>query len=159
MSNTDLLSRLELILTPPVASRGLHLEQVALTGPPNRRVLRLTVDLPDGPGGVDSDDLEQVTREVSEVLDVEDPLKNAYQLEVTTPGVDRPLRTGRHFRRNEGRLVKIRTNAPEPVTITGRITSATETAVTIDTDGGEQTLKLDEIDDAKVELEFRRRGR
>lgn len=157
MSTTDLLSRLEQTLTPPVTEQGLFLEQVALVGPPNRRVLRITVDLPEGPGGVGSDALEELTRTVSGILDEEDPLSGAYQLEVTTPGVDRPLTTPRHFRRNIGRLVKI-TTGEEWETFTGRIRSAGEDDLTLETDTGQRTLALAQISKATVELEFRPRA-
>ncbi len=160
MSNSDLLSRLEQTLTPPVTQLGLYLEGVALSGPPNRRVLRVTVDLTDGPGGVGSDSLEQLTRAVSEILDEEDPLPGAYHLEVTTPGVDRPLTTARHFRRNTGRLVKITTNdEPEPETFTGRVVAAGEEGLTVETEKGERTVPLGDIAHAKVELEFRPRAK
>lgn len=158
MAHTDLLTRLEQSLTPPVTDAGLMLEDVSVSGPPNRRVLRVIVDLPDGPGGVGADVLETLTREVSQILDEQDPFQGAYQLEVTTPGVDRPLTTPRHFRRNQGRLVKITTNHPEqPETITGRVVEAGQNDVTVDTHTGQRTVTFDDISQAKVELEFRPR--
>lgn len=160
MSNTDILSRLEQIVAPPVAEQGLFLESVVMSGPPNRRVVRITVDLPDGPGGVGSDLLENLTRTVSDLLDESDPIPGGYQLEVTTPGVDRPLTTPRHYRRNIGRLVKITTEGDAgPRAVTGRITSVGETDVTLDTDAGSQTFDLDQISQANVELEFRPRAK
>ncbi|HLS01845.1 MAG TPA: hypothetical protein VK054_07705, partial [Beutenbergiaceae bacterium] len=105
-----------------------------------------------------SDVLETLTREVSQILDEQDPFRGAYQLEVTTPGVDRPLTTPRHFRRNQGRLVKITTNHPErPETITGRVVGAGQDDVTVDTHAGQRTVAFDDISQAKVELEFRPR--
>jgi len=160
MSNTDILSRLEQIVAPPVAAQGLFLEGVVMSGPPNRRVVRITVDLPDGPGGVGSDALEGLTRTVSDLLDETDPLPGGYQLEVTTPGVDRPLTTARHYRRNLGRLVKITTESDSgPRTVTGRVSSADDAAVTLETDSGPQTFDRADISQANVELEFRPRAK
>lgn len=156
MSNTDILTRIEDALTPPVAAEGLFLEGVALSGPPNRRVVRVTVDLPDGPGAVGSDQLERLTRAVSDVLDDVDPFTGAYHLEVSTPGVDRPLTTPRHFRRNIGRLVTLR---GEALTVTGRITEVTGAAVTLHTDDGPRTVDLADVSRGAVELEFRPRGK
>lgn|SRR5690625_2248246 len=159
MSTTDLLTRIERTLAPSVADHGLFLEGVALSGPPNRRVLRVTVDLEDGPGGVASDALEAVTRAISAVLDDDDPLAGAYMLEVTTPGVDRPLTTPRHFRRNIGRLVTITTAGEEPETFTGRMVSVTEAQVRLDADSGPRDVEHGQIAKAVVELEFRPRGK
>lgn len=157
MSNADILSRLEQKLAPLVADKGVFLEGVTLSGPPNRRTLRVTVDLEDGPGGLSSDVLEDVTREISDLVDTLDPLPGAYQLEVTTPGVDRPLTTPRHFRRNIGRIVKITTSAEE--TVTGRIGAVEESDLTLATDTGPRTLSIDEVVQATVELEFRPKNR
>src|SRR5262245_16949858 len=61
-------------------------------------VVRVLIDLdPPGPDAIGFDDCERISRELSAVLDVEDPIPNAYRLEVSSPGVDRPLRTAEHF--------------------------------------------------------------
>lgn len=167
MSSTDILSQLEETVTPLVADHGLHLEDIVVSGPPNRRVVRVTVDLPDGPGGVGSDVLEALTRAVSQSFDELDPFTGAYQLEVTTPGVDRPLTTARHFRRNIGRLVKLTlTPAPAPEretspaeTLTGRITGVGDADVTVVTENGTRNLALADISQAVVEVEFRPRAK
>src|SRR5690625_315577 len=160
MSNTDILSRLEQIVAPPVAAQGLCIEGVVVSVPPSRRVVRISVVLPDGPGGVGSDALEGLTRTVSDLLDDTDPIPGGYQLEVTTPGVDRPLTTARHYRRNLGRLVKIITETDTgPRTATGRVASVDEDSVTLDSDSGPQTFALADISQANVELEFRPRAK
>src|SRR5690606_18307302 len=98
----DLAARLREVLDPVVAASDLYLEGVEVTGPARRRLVRVTVDLPDGPGGVGSDRLGDVSHAVSEALDgVHDALEGSYLLEVTTPGVSRPLTEARHFRRAE----------------------------------------------------------
>ncbi|HZR36126.1 MAG TPA: ribosome maturation factor RimP, partial [Nevskia sp.] len=73
--------------------------------------LRLYIDAEEG---IDIDDCARVSREVAATLDVEDPIKQAYQLEVSSPGLDRPLVKPEHFRRFRGDLAKIELLAPLP---------------------------------------------
>lgn len=160
MSNTDLLSQLEQLVAPSVEELGLFLEGLTLTGPMNRRILRVTVDLADGPGGVGSDALETLTRALSDVLDESDPIPGTYSLEVSTPGVDRPLSTPRHFRRNVERLVDFELiDGEQTESLAARILSATDEAVVVETDKGERAIPFDQIRNAKVKLEFRPRGK
>src|SRR5690625_2145058 len=160
MSNTDILSRLEQIVAPPVAAQGLFLEGVVMSGPPNRRVVRITVDLPDGPGGVGSDALEGLTLTVSVLLDPSAPIPGGYQLQATPPGVAPPLTTAPHYRRNLFRLVQITTETDTgPRTVTGRVASVDEDSVTLDSDSGPQTFARADISQASVELEFRPRAK
>ena len=105
-------------LTGPIGSLGLDLEAVDLSNAGKRRVLRVAIDKD---GGVTMDDIADATREVSRVLDETDAMgQQAYTLEVSSPGVDRPLTLPRHWRRNTGRLVKVVLDEGDPVT--GRIT-------------------------------------
>src|SRR5690625_1686792 len=100
MKRSDIATALLEALSPVVAAHELYLESVDLTGPPNRATLRVVVDLRDGPGGVSSDALDEVSRAVSARLDeIEEVPGGSYVLEVTTPGVSRPLTEPRHFRR------------------------------------------------------------
>src|SRR5690625_3517160 len=111
MSPSDIQAALQQALSPVVAAEGLYLEQVRLGGHQRKRVVTVVVDLPDGPGGVDSEALTEVSRAVSARMDeVDDVLPGAYELEVTTPGVSRPLTERRHFRRAQGRLVTVQTD-------------------------------------------------
>ena len=87
---------------------GLDLEAVELTPAGRRRVLRVAVDKD---GGVTLDDVAEATKEVSRLLDASDVMgEQPYTLEVTSPGIDRPLTLPRHWRRNAGRLVKVTTH-------------------------------------------------
>src|SRR4051794_16648610 len=105
-------------LTGPIGSLGLDLEAVDLSSAGKRRVLRVAIDKD---GGVTMDDIADATREVSRVLDETDGRgEQAYPLEVSSPGVARPLTLPRHWRRNPGRLVKVVPAEGDPVT--GRIT-------------------------------------
>ena len=103
--------QIEAELTEPLRRHGLDLEAVDITPAGKRRVLRIAVDQD---GGVTLDDIADATRVVSEVLDDSEVMgEQAYTLEVTSRGVDRPLALPRHWRRNADRLVKL----PDDVTV------------------------------------------
>jgi ribosome maturation factor RimP len=92
------------LLEPSVTGLGYEFVGVELVGAGGRRVLRLYID---AQSGVDLADCERVSRQVSALLDVEDPIAGQYVLEVSSPGLDRPLFTPEHFRRFVGHEVKI----------------------------------------------------
>ena len=151
---TDLLDRLRAALEPVVAAAGLFLEDATVAAAGRRKVVRVVVDLPDGPGGVDSDRLSDVSREISRVLDDVDLLDGAYTLEVSTPGTDRPLTQPRHFRRAVGRLVQVHTgNGRE---ITGRLQEADDAGIVLDVEGRREGLGYGDIARARVEIELNR---
>jgi ribosome maturation factor RimP len=153
MSTTASHARLQQLLEPAVSATGFDLEDVTVSPAGKRRVVRVVVDRD---GGVDLDDVADVARAVSDLLDEHpDLVAGAYTLEVTSPGVDRPLTHPRHWRRNVGRLVKA-TLADE--TVTGRITGSTDTDVTLDVDGTPRTLLQAEVSKAVVQVEFGRSG-
>lgn len=148
---TDITDRLADLLSGPVDALGLDLEAVDLSRAGKRSVLRVAVDKD---GGVDMDDIAEATREVSRVLDDADVMgERPYTLEVSSPGVDRPLTLPRHWRRNRGRLVKVTRAEGEPVT--GRIRSSDEEAVVLVVDGDEVRVPYDEVRKAKVQVEFK----
>jgi ribosome maturation factor RimP len=153
-STPDITDRLAAVLAAPVEALGLDLEGVDLSKAGKRSVLRVAVDKD---GGVDMDDIAAATKAVSVVLD-DSPLMgtNAFTLEVTSPGVDRPLTLPRHWRRNATRLVKIDLVEGEPVE--GRIVSSDEDGATLDVAGTEQTVAYDAISKAKIQIEFKREG-
>lgn len=134
-------------LEPVVEGAGLYLEGVTLTPAGRRTVVRVVVDLPDGPGGVSSDALVEVSRLVSAALDDADLVPGPHVLEVTTPGVDRPLTEPRHFRRAIGRLVEVTTSSG---TTSGRLTEVRDAAVVLD--GTE--VAVEDISAARVLVEF-----
>ena len=147
--------RIEQELTDPLRALGLDVEAVELTPAGKRRVLRVAVD---GDDGVTLDDVADATREVSRVLDASDVMgEQAYTLEVTSRGVDRPLTLPRHWRRNIDRLVKV--TLRDGTTVTGRITAATDETATLDVEAAERDVGYDEVAKALVQIEFNRRPR
>jgi len=152
MSTADTRDRLAEELTGPLDALGLDLEAVDLTSAGKRRVLRVAIDKD---GGVTMDDIADATREVSRLLDESDVMgAQAYTLEVSSPGVDRPLTLPRHWRRNTGRLVKATLREGDPVV--GRITSTDDDGAVLDVEGDERRLSYDEVRKAKVQIEFKK---
>jgi ribosome maturation factor RimP len=159
VSTASLPDRLTAVIEPAVAHLGLDLEAVELAPAGRRRLLRVIVDADaegDGPGGVTLDRIADATRAVSRALDDADVMADqSYTLEVTSPGVDRPLTAPRHWRRNVGRLVKVSTS--DGRRRTGRVLDVAEESVTLEIDGADQELSYDEIAKAAVQVEFNRK--
>ncbi|MEO3783062.1 ribosome maturation factor RimP [Actinocorallia sp. B10E7] len=140
------------LLTPLVEASDHDLEDVIVSQAGKRRVVRVIVD---ADGGVDLDAIAVISREVSAALDETDVLGGSpYVLEVTSPGVDRPLTQPRHWRRAAGRLVKFTT--AEGVELQGRVLSADEREIRLDVAGGEQVFPLAAVGPGRVQVEFRR---
>jgi ribosome maturation factor RimP len=134
---------------PAVEAAGLDLEDVEITPAGRRSVVRVIVD---SDAGVDLDTVADVSRAVGAALDAADALgETPYVLEVTSPGVDRPLREPRHWRRATGRLVAT-TVGGEPVT--GRVVAADDTGVTIEVRGEQRRAAYGELGDGAVQIEF-----
>jgi ribosome maturation factor RimP len=140
-------SQLRELLEPVVSTAGYDLEDVTVSKAGRRSVVRVVVDRD---GGVDLDDVAEVSRAVSTVMDEADPLgEQPYVLEVTSPGVDRELSAPRHWRRNIGRLV----TAGD---VTGRISGVSETGVTFEVAGQAREVPFTELAAGTVVVEFKR---
>jgi ribosome maturation factor RimP len=153
--------RVRALLGPVVDGAGLVLERVTVTPAGKRRVLRVVVDLPeDAEGGVDLDAVAEVSRAVSEALDASDVLGGSpYVLEVTSPGVDRPLTERRHWSRARGRLVQAETDVDGAArTVNGRLTGVDDDGVVLDSEDGEQRVAWDRLRRGRVQVEFNRPG-
>lgn len=146
---------LEEVIRPVVETMGLELVEVAMVRESGRRVLRVFVDRE---GGVDLDTVAEASERIGRRLDLEgfQPGPGPYSLEVSSPGVERPLRRQDEFRRHVGERVKVRTRSPvDGASVhTGRLVAAGETDVTVATDGGEVTLSYDDISSARTVFEW-----
>ncbi|MFI5957000.1 ribosome maturation factor RimP [Cryptosporangium sp. NPDC051539] len=145
-------SRIVALVEPVVNAAGYDLEEVSVNQAGRRMVVRVVVD---ADGGVTLDDIAEVSRAVSAALDATDDAFGAgpYTLEVTSPGVDRPLTEPRHWRRNVGRLVKVNIGGRS---LTARITAVDDAGVHFTDDKGEQTATFAEVGPGKVQVEFAR---
>ena len=121
-------------IEPVVGEAGYDLEDLVVTPAGRRSIVKVVVDRDQG---VTLDDIAEVSRAVSEALDTEDDGmgRTPYVLEVTSPGVDRPLTDPRHWRRNVGRLVAVGVGPQGAVDqVTGRITAVDDAGVTLAVD-------------------------
>jgi ribosome maturation factor RimP len=142
-------SKLRELLGPVVTAAGYDLEDVEVTKAGRRSVVRVIVDSDEG---VDLDDVADVSKAVSVALDEADPTgEQPYVLEVTSPGVDRPLTEPRHWRRNVGRKV----TAGD---VEGRIREVTDSGVVIEDKGQVETISFEALPEGQVVVEFSRPG-
>lgn len=146
---------LEELVGPVVEAAGLELWDVSFHGSGRRAVLRVTVDRE---GGVDLDTIAEVSERLSRRLDLEDFGPAGYALEVSSPGVERSLRTPRHFALSVGERVKVKTVTPVDGTTVheGELVSADAEAVVIATAGGERRVPYAEIRSARTVFEWDR---
>lgn len=139
-----------------VRESGLHLEDVTVTGPANRSVVRVTLDLPeDEVGSLPLERVAEVSRAISDALDAADVLPQAYQLEVSSPGATRPLTEPRHFRRARTRLVRV--EDVDGTHVVGRLVDVDGDELVLDDEQGTvHRLPLARVRRGRVELEMRR---
>ncbi len=145
LENTELFELLE----PGAAALGFELLAVEISGSGGSTVLRAYID---GADGVAVDDCARVSRQLSAILDVEDPLPGRYTLEVSSPGLDRPLSKRRHFELAIGQDVNIRTG-PRVVgrhRFTGVLRRVTDDTVVVDVDGEPYDIPLLDIVKARL---------
>ena len=137
------------LLGPVVADLGYELWEIEYAPRAGGGLLRLYIDSPDG---ISLDDCEKVSRAVSAVLDEADPIPNEYTLEVSSPGLDRVLRTQAHFARFAGERVKVEMIAQinGRKRFQGRLQKVGESEITLDMDGSEVTLPIDDIHRARL---------
>jgi ribosome maturation factor RimP len=142
-------------LTEPLAALGVDVEAVEVQKAGRRHVVRIVVDRD---GGVDLDLVAAVSRRASELLDeppLADHLPGPFVLEVTSPGVDRPLTEPRHWRRALSRLVDV--TLADGSTVTGRVTAVPDDSTAVVTsDGADVEIDLADVRRAVVQVEFNR---
>ncbi len=147
----------ETLVKPVVEGAGLELVDVSWSGQGRRPLLRITVDRD---GGVDLDTISAVSEKVSRRLDLEGFEAGPYQLEVTTPGLERPLRRPQDFRRAVGERVRLRT---EEGTVEGELRGADDEELRIAGPEGERPVRLADVAAARTVVdwdeELRRSGR
>ncbi|MBB5155644.1 ribosome maturation factor RimP [Saccharopolyspora phatthalungensis] len=143
-------AQLEPVVAQAVARTGFDLEEFDVQQAGRRRLIKVVIDSDDGVG---LDEISDVSRAVSEVLDAhEHVLAGSYTLEVTSPGVDRPLTRVRHWRRARYRLVKIRFAGGEKLVV--RVGEADDEGVTVLVGGELRRVAYRDVERAVVEVEF-----
>jgi len=148
----SLVNDIARMITPTIEAMGFELVRVQLSGN-QRRTLQIMAEPQDG-RQMSVDDCADISRAVSAVLDVEDPISDGYSLEVSSPGIDRPLTRAKDYERYAGHEAKVETN--EPVNgqkrFRGSIVGLTDGALRLMTETGEVDLPLTVIHKAKLVL-------
>jgi ribosome maturation factor RimP len=138
-------------ITPAIQSLGFYIEDITITSAGKRSMLTVIVD---GDTHLSLDQVTVATKAISEIVENLPTLgNNPFTLEVTSPGLDRPLTKPRHWRKNQDRLIKIvLTDGKE---VKGRIKDSTESAVTVD----DQVINFADIKRATLEVEFKKESK
>ncbi len=157
MDRSAVAQRVWELAEPLALAAGLEVVDVQYRPEGGRQVLRLLIDRPEG--GVTLDQLSAVSRELGDVLDAHDAVPGRYQLECSSPGVNRPLVRPAHWARAVGQRVRVRTRTP----IDGRrqfhgtLDAATDdSAVVQDPDAGRVEIPLADVEKANTECDFSR---
>lgn len=142
--------RLADLIRPAATAAGMDLESVRVSTAGKRRLVRVIVD---SDTGVSLDDAAEISRDISASLDATDVMGEVpYTLEVSSPGVSRPLTQPRHWRRAAGRLVKVK--VAEQGSVTGRVVEAGDDGVTLNIDGARRRFGYGELGAGAVQVEF-----
>ena len=139
------------VITPAIESLGFYVEDITITSAGKRSMLTVIVD---GDTHLSLDQVTVATKAISEIVENLPTLgNNPFTLEVTSPGLDRPLTKPRHWRKNQDRLIKI--VFIDGKEVTGRIKDSTENSVTVD----EQVINFADIKRATLEIEFKKESK
>jgi len=144
----------EAVVLPAIEAHGLMLVDLEVRGNGRRAAVRLYVDKP---GGVTISDCQQLSHEVGDLIDVSNLVRNSYDLEVSSPGLDRELRRDRELQWATGRLVRVWTR--EPVDghreLSGRLVLVAQEALALDTADGPRSVPRSLVTKARLEVEPR----
>lgn len=152
--NAKRASNLWSLLEPLVEGMGYEVVDIEYRPHPSNGLLRVYID---HEKGIQLEDCEQVSRQISAMLDVEDPISGHFNLEVSSPGLDRPLRKEQDFERFAGEIVKIKMGMPNlegQRNFTGKLLGLKDNAVLIEIDGETQHLELGGIEKAHLVPQF-----
>lgn len=149
----DSVDTLASALVPELEPLGLELFDVQLTGSGRARVLQVLVDKD---GGVDLAAITAATERISPVLDRLDVVSGPFALEVSSPGIERPLRRAEHYRRAIGETVsvKVREGSADVRRVRGELTGADDDAITIGSGDDARTIAYDDIEQARTVFEW-----
>ena len=142
------------LIEPSLMALGYELVGVEYSPQGKHSMLRIYIDSPDG---INVDDCQQASHQISGVLDVEDPISGQYTLEVSSPGLERPLFSKAHYERFAGELCEIRLRAPlnGQRKFTGQLAGVEDNSVLLDLENGERVeLSLADIDRAKLKPQW-----
>jgi len=149
--------KIQSIVEPVIIGLGYELVELEWKREAGAWILRIFLDLPDGSGKVGLDDCAKVSHQLSATLDVEDIMPVAYSLEVSSPGLDRPLKKEADFRRFVGKKAKIRTRQPvggDRRNFSGTLVEVQDGKVLIDVGDKKYEVPIDVVEKANLIYEF-----
>ena len=148
MAEEELIARIEKVIQPLLRAHGVELVDVEWRGPGYRGVVRVFIEKP---GGVGIADCERVSREAGDVLDADDVIAGPYDLEVSSPGLDRPLRTEREYQWAVGK--RVRCWLADGRELRGKLSELDERRLVLVSDEDRQDVPREEIRRARLEAE------
>jgi ribosome maturation factor RimP len=157
MKRDEVVSRIEAIAEQVAMPQNIEIVEVELKGSGRSHLLRIYIDKPEG---VTHADCEFISRGVSEALDLEDPLPGSYDLEVSSPGVERKLGKWKDWERFTGKKVKValkvtQQDPAEVKNLDGRIVQVADKTITLEVAAGRQvTFPFDQVDQASLKFEW-----
>jgi ribosome maturation factor RimP len=165
MNRTGIVAKIEEIAERVAQTEGIDIVEVELKGAGRHQVLLIVIDRPpvdDKPGGVSHDDCEFISHQVGTILDAEDVIHGAYNLEVSSPGVERKLLKWKDWERFIGEKAKVVLREPVAVAqgnavkyFEGKIAGAQDRNVTVELpDGAAVTFPVDQVDRANLKFEW-----
>lgn len=148
----EIIDKVRELITPLFDEQYLHLVDVELRGHQNNRVLTIYADTEQG---ITLDEITYLTRQISELLDVHDVIPGSFRLEVSSPGVSRPLKFHWQFRKNIGRFLKIKYMENEKKQkVSGQLEAVTEDSLVLKVGQKQVTVPLTAIQEARVEIRW-----
>ncbi len=154
MQKDKFIEKVQGIIEPVINSLGIELADLEVGRMRGGGLLRVFIDKEEG---ITIDDCERVSREIADVLDVEDPIPYAYTLEVSSPGLDRPLKKPADFKRYKGNKIRVITKDPidKQTFFVGKISMAGDLEVTLDLpENNKVTIPYEIISKARLEVEI-----
>lgn len=144
------------IITPDLNAMGMDIVDVELAGNVGRTVIKLYIDRlgeTESKCNVTIAECEKASRTVEKLLNVEELFPRDYILEVSTPGLERPLRTLNEYKRFTGKLAQITSDKVSGGVVVGRIKNVEDSSIVLDVEGKEQRLNIEQIKKAKLKFE------
>ncbi len=150
----DMKNRINDLAGAVAAQYGVEVVDIELAGGARRPTVKIFIDKE---GGVTLDDCERISRALSAVLDVEDPIATPYVLEVSSPGLDRPLKGLRDFEKSVGKLARVITKAAieRQTFFVGRILEVRGSVIRLLTENEKEVeIPFEQVSKARLEIEF-----
>lgn len=149
MDDLELQQTVERLLAPLLMDRGAELVEARVSGSRNRRMVRIYVDRP---GGITIGECASLSRDLGDLLDIDNPIDGRYVLEVSSPGLDRELKSDQDYRLAQGRSVRLILEGRG--VLVGILSGYSDVALTLDVEGEVQTIPRSGIQKANLHFEF-----